>query len=184
MQFRIGDMDRNGKKVVAIDVASGFYRTDDGMVRDPDGYEWYADEQTSLPEQEILRDERSGSTVVVRDFKIAMMPGQQVDPKEFLEFHRKTIEATMVETGWEYGDGKQPMIFGKGQDGFAHIYVKMKKKNWKNRENVYAGGKQGQKGKIKSKALEKAGAVDPHIYGEIEIDKVGADIIANRETHE
>ena len=180
----VGMTDRNGKKVIRIDEGSGWYVTEDNKIRDPQGYEWYGDAMgdgglTDVDNQRIEHDAVSGQKIVVRDFKIAMLKDANVDPKTFIEHHRKMIEATMVETGWDYADEKA-MQFGEGKDGFAHIYVQMKKKNWKNRDNYIDGMKSGETGKVKSPALIKAGAVDPYIYGGSEDNKMGGDIIAGK----
>jgi len=89
----------------------------------------------------------------------------------------------MVETGWEYDEEtrKNPAVtMGQTEDGFIHIHVRMRRKNWKNRENIYAGARQGQQASVGSKALAKAGAKDVHIYGAVETERVAADILSHK----
>jgi len=175
-----GFRDKAGRLVVAA-TPEGWYRTEDGKIFDPDGFEWYGDQTTGgeVPEQRLMPDERRGQTMVVRDFKIAVLPGTHADPKEFFKHYRPTIEQTMVETGWDYAD-ERAVEFGMGKDGFVHIQVRMKKKVWKNRDNAYAGAKQGQSGQVRSKALQKIGALDPTIYGVVETERPADDIISGR----
>lgn len=182
--YKVGDRDKQGRKIVQVS-PEGWYRDQHGAVRDADGYEWFGhsvgEGERTVDPTRVMADSISGQTIVIRDFKIAMLPGQ-IDPKEFIKKYRPVIEQTMVETGWDYADeGKQPNItFGKGDDGYAHIYVRMKKKVWRNRDNAYSGAKQGQSGKVKSEALTRAGALDPHIYGTVETDRQGQDILVDR----
>ena len=177
----VGQYDRNGKKI--IQVADGWYKTQDGTLYDPDGFEWYADTSDTIPEQRVGEDSMSGQKIVVRDFKFATNPLLPCEPKEFFEHHRKTIEQTMVETGWEYDDdrkGTPSVVMGEDDEHFVHIRVRMKKKEWRNRDNAYSGARQGQPGSFKSKALVAAGARDPHIYGAVETDRGAAEILSNK----
>jgi hypothetical protein len=175
----VGTRDKQGRKVIAVS-PEGWYRTEDGSVRDADGFEWFGDEPVSETEQQrVMPDDIVGQTMVVRDFKIAVLPGTHADPKEFFKHYRPTIEQTMVETGWDYADDRA-VNFGMGKDGFVHIYVKMKKRSWKNKENTYSGAKQGQSGAVRSKALQKIGALDPTIYGVVETGRKAEDILAKR----
>lgn len=178
--LKTGMRDRNGLVVTNVD-GTGWYATADGKIRDPEGYEWMGDENNGGGMKEtdtavIAKDDRAGQRIVIRDIKIAMMPGAKIDPKQFIEHHRPMIEEMMVETGWDYADDKS-MEFGEAKDGYVHIYVHMKKKNWKNKENAYAGIKHGQGTKTKSKALVKAGAVDPYIHGGSVEEKHGEDLL-------
>jgi hypothetical protein len=177
----VGEYDRNGKKI--IQVADGWYKTADGCLYDPDGYQWYADTSGTVPEQRVGDDSVSGEKMIVRDFKFATNPLLPCDPKEFYEHYKKTIEQTMVETGWEYDEdrkGAPAVVMGEDDEHFVHIRVRMKKKAWKNRDNAYAGARQGETGTFKSKALSEAGARDPHIYGAVETDRAAAEILSNK----
>ncbi len=180
-----GFRDKHNRLIIEVS-PEGWYKTEDGSIRDNEGYEWFGAEQgeqplSDVPGQVLQPDARTGQTIVVRDFKIAIIKGTHCDPKEFFKHYRPTIEQTMVETGWDYADDRA-VEFGMGKDGFVHIYVKMKKKVWKNKENIYGGAKQGQSGAVRSKALQKIGALDDRIYGVVETDRPADDIIANRKT--
>ncbi len=180
----VGGLDKEGRKIVEVS-PEGWYKTADGSLRDPDGYEWFANDGITgeVDGQEVKRDEVAGGTIVVRDFKFAVNPLLSCDPEEFWKHWKPTIEATMVETGWDYDDEtrKNPAItMGQGEDGLVHVYVRMKKKAWKNRDNAYQGARQGQHGKVRSEALVKAGAKDPFIHGTVETGRVAADILSKR----
>ena len=186
LNYKVGDKDHAGRKIVQV-AEEGWYKCEDGSIRDENGHEWFGHtsnqpENTVAPAK-VEHDDITGQKIVIRDFKIAMMVGQSVDPQKFLEHYRPIIEQTMMETGWDYADEKKGvpnMVFGEGRDGYAHIHVRMKKRNWKNRANIYDGARQGQSGKVISKALVNAGALDPHIYGAIETDRQGGDILGNK----
>lgn len=183
--YKIGDRDKFGRRIVEVS-PEGWYKDEHGAVRDPEGYEWFGGEGggsnekiTKTPETRLNPDEQRGQVITVRDFKIAMTTGSFASPQQFIDHWRPTIEATMVETGWDYANVEKPIRFGEAQDGYAHIYVTMKKKAWKNRENIYAGAKTGQHGAVQSAALAKVGALDTHIYGAVEIDRTAQDILTN-----
>ncbi|MDE2233378.1 MAG: hypothetical protein KGJ90_04690 [Patescibacteria group bacterium] len=175
IRFKVGDIDGHGKRVVAIS-DEGWYRDEDGILRDENGYEWYG--QSFDGSARMDDDAISGQRVLVRDFKIAMKPMSLADPKEFYNHYRKIIEETMVETGYDYLDDNA-VSFGETDDGFVHIYVKMKKKAWKNRENAYAGMKLGSIS-FKSNALVKAGAANPFIKGSMTPDGISVQEILKR----
>ena len=178
-KFVVGGLDKRGRKVIEVS-PEGWYKTADGSLRDPDGFEWFADVKNDhVPEQEIKRDLVTGPQIVVRDFKIAVNVNSFADPKEFWKHWQPTIEQTMVETGWDYADANA-VTFGESKDGFVHIHVKMKKRAWKNRDNLYSGARQGETGSFSSPALKKSGALDSHIYGAVETGRAAADIIAKR----
>lgn len=178
LPYKVGDLDKRGRRVVQVS-EEGWYRDEDGKVRDPDGYEWLANTQGNQGEASarMETDAISGQTIVVRDFKIAMKPLQLLDPQVFIAHYKPVIEQTMVETGWDYADDPKPLVFGETDDGFVHIYVKMKKKSWKNRGNAYQGMKSGQSGLYKSSALVKEGALDPVIKGQSMVDVSAQDIL-------
>lgn len=172
--YKEGDIDKNGNKIVRIS-NEGWYLDDKGKIRDPEGFEWFGHTESGETQARMGEDATYGEKTVIRDFKIMVKPFASLDPKEFFKHHRKMIEQTMVETGWDYADDRA-VNFGTGDDGFIHIYVRMKRRVWKNRENMYAGQKQGG-AHWKSDALIKAGALDPVIHGANAGDTIAQDIL-------
>ncbi len=179
----VGALDKRGKKIVTVST-EGWYKTEDGCIYDNNGYEWFINKPNDdASKQRIEVDDLSGGVKTIRDFKVAVMQNSFLNPDKFIAHWKKTIEATMVETGWDYDDETKEnpaLTFGEAKDGFVHIRVRMKKKSWKNRENIYSGARQGESGIYDSKALKKVGALDSHIYGVVETERVAENILAKK----
>ena len=106
----VGALDKRGKKIVTVST-EGWYKTEDGCIYDNNGYEWFINKPNDdASKQRIEVDDLSGGVKTIRDFKVAVMQNSFLNPDKFIAHWKKTIEATMVETGWDYDDETKLLI--------------------------------------------------------------------------
>ena len=80
-----------------------------------------------------------------------------------------------------YTKGVPNLFFGEGKDGYAPYLRPLCKEKLGETGRIFIQERgRGKSGKVMSKALLKVGAVDPHIYGTIETDRQGGDILGNK----